>query len=85
MGDLNGPRRKIKKIASFFFVIGIAAALFPFPPGAVANDFLSDANFLQYKEKNRAPEFNLKDPEDNPTCLDAFQGKIVLLYFWTTW
>jgi len=85
MGDLNGPRRKIKKIAIFLFVMGIAAALFPFPSGAVSNDFLSDANFLQYKEKNRAPEFYLKDPEDNPTRLDAFQGKIVLLYFWTTW
>jgi cytochrome oxidase Cu insertion factor (SCO1/SenC/PrrC family) len=85
MGDLKGPQLKIKKIAILLFVIGIVAALFPFPSGAVSSDFLYDGNFLQFKEKNRAPEFNLKDPEDHPTRLDAYQGKIVLLYFWTTW
>ncbi len=85
MGDLNGPQLKIKKIAILLFVIGIAAALFPFPSGAVSNDFLSDAGFLEYKEKKRAPDFHLKDSEDNPTRLDAYRGKIVLLYFWTTW
>jgi len=85
MGDLNGPQLKIKKIAILLCVIGIVAALFPFPSGAVSSDFLSDAGFLEFKEKKRAPEFNLKDPEDHPTRLDAYQGKIVLLYFWTTW
>jgi len=85
MGDLNGPQLKIKKIAILLFVIGIVAGLFPFPSGAVSSDFLSDAGFLQYKEKNRAPEFILQDPDDNPIRLDVFEGKIVLLYFWTTW
>jgi len=85
MGDLNGPQRKIKKIAVLFLVVGMATVIFPFPPGAVSNDVLSDANFLQYKGKNRAPDFNLKDPDGKPTRLDAFEGKIVLLYFWTTW
>jgi peroxiredoxin len=27
----------------------------------------------------------LKDLENNPIQLNAFQGKVVLLYFWTTW
>ena len=85
MDDRNGPQLKIKKIAILFFVIGIAAAFSPLPSGAVSNDFLSDAGFLEFKEKTRAPDFQLKDSEDNPTRLDAFQGKIVLLYFWTTW
>ena len=85
MSDLSGPQLKIKKIAILLFVIGIAAAFSPLPSGAVSSDFLYDANFLQFKEKKRAPEFNLKDPEDHPTRLDAYQGKIVLLYFWTTW
>lgn len=85
MDPLDRPRRKIKKIAVWVLVIGIAAVLFLFPSGAVSNDVLSDANFIRYKEKNRAPDFNLKDPHDTPTRLDAFQGKIVLLYFWTTW
>jgi len=85
MGDLNGPQRKIKKNAVLFLLVGIVAAVFSFPSGAVAKNVLSDANFILYKGKNRAPDFNLKDPDDNPTRLDAFQGKIVLLYFWTTW
>jgi cytochrome oxidase Cu insertion factor (SCO1/SenC/PrrC family) len=85
MGDLNGPRLKIKKIAILLFVIGIVAAFSPLPSGAVSNDFLSDAGFLEFKEKKSAPDFQLKDSEDNPTRSDAFQGKIVLLYFWTTW
>jgi cytochrome oxidase Cu insertion factor (SCO1/SenC/PrrC family) len=85
MGDLNGPQLKIKKIAILLFVIGIVAAFSPLPSGAVSNDFLSDAGFLEFKEKKSAPDFQLKDSEDNPTRSDAFQGKIVLLYFWTTW
>jgi cytochrome oxidase Cu insertion factor (SCO1/SenC/PrrC family) len=85
MGDLNKTQRKTKKITVLFLVVGVVAAVFSFPSGAVSKDVLSDANFLQYKEKNRAPDFNLKDPDDTPTRLEAFGGKIVLLYFWTTW
>lgn len=85
MGDLNGPLLKIKKIAILFFVIGIVGAFSPLPSGAVSNDFLSDAGFLEFEEKTRAPDFQLKDSEDHPIRLEAFQGKIVLLYFWTTW
>ena len=85
MGDLNGPQLKIKKITTLIFVIGIVAGLFPFPSGAVSSDFLSDAGFLEFKEKKKGPDFILKDPVDNPIQLDAFEGKIVLLYFWTTW
>lgn len=85
MGDLNGFQLKIKKIAILLFVIGIVAGFFPFPSGAVSSDFLSDAGFLEFKEKKKAPDFILKDPNDIPIRLDAFEGKIVLLYFWTTW
>ena len=85
MGDRNELQLKIKKVAILVFVIVIVAGFSPLSSYAVSPDFLSDANFLQYKEEKRAPDFQLKDPEDNPTRLDAFQGKIVLLYFWTTW
>jgi len=85
MGDRNGPCQKIRKVAILLFAIGIVAGFSPLPSGAFSNDFLSDEGFLEFKGKNRAPDFHLKDSEDNPTRLDAFQGKIVLLYFWTTW
>ena len=40
---------------------------------------------MNFKEKKAAPDFVLKDLEENPIRLDAFKGKVVLLYFWTTW
>ena len=38
---------------------------------------------MNFKEKKAAPDFVLKDLEENPIRLDAFKGKVVLLYFWT--
>lgn len=32
-----------------------------------------------------APRFALSDLEGRRSGLDAFQGRVVLLYFWTTW
>ena len=40
---------------------------------------------MNFKGKKAAPDFVLKDLEENPIRLDAFKGKVVLLYFWTTW
>jgi cytochrome oxidase Cu insertion factor (SCO1/SenC/PrrC family) len=85
MDNVAGIRVNIKKIVFFFFVSGIVAFLLPFSSNAVPRNPLSAAGFLDFKEKNAAPDFMLKDLEDNPIQLDAFQGKVVLLYFWTTW
>jgi len=32
-----------------------------------------------------APRFTLPDLEGQRSGLDAFRGRVVLLYFWTTW
>ena len=32
-----------------------------------------------------APQFMLPDLEGRRSGLDAFRGRVVLLYFWTTW
>ena len=67
------------------FVSGIVAVLLLFSSNALSGNPLSAAGFMEFKENNAAPDFILKDLEDNPVRLDAFQEKVVLLYFWTTW
>jgi cytochrome oxidase Cu insertion factor (SCO1/SenC/PrrC family) len=84
-GNMVGFRVTIKKNAILLFVFGIAALLLSFSSNAFSGTPLSSANFLDFKEKKEAPDFILKDMEDNPVRLSAFKGKVVLLYFWTTW
>jgi len=85
MDNVIGLRVNLKKIMISLFVSGIVAVLLPFSSNALSGNPLSDAGFLDFKENNAAPDFILKDLEDNPIRLDAFQEKVVLLYFWTTW
>jgi cytochrome oxidase Cu insertion factor (SCO1/SenC/PrrC family) len=85
MGNVAGLRVDIKKIVILLFFFGIVAVLLPFSSNALSRNPLSAAGFMDFKEKNAAPDFILKDLEDNPVQLDTFQGKVVLLYFWTTW
>lgn len=85
MDNVVGLRVHIKKIILSLFVSGIVAVLLPFSSNALSENPLSAADFLDFKENNAAPDFILKDLEDNSIRLDAFQEKVVLLYFWTTW
>ena len=85
MGSTVRRREFINKIIVLLFVFGITAVLLPFSSYALSKNPFSAADFLEFKEKNTAPDFTLKDLQDNPVPLDAFQGKVVLLYFWTTW
>ena len=85
MNHLNRPKQMMKKNVILLVAIGEAAVFFPFQSNAVSSDFLSGAGFIEYKNKKRAPDFKLKDPDDNPASLEDVQGKIVLIYFWTTW
>ena len=79
------PRIIIIKTLIFLFASGIVAFFFPLSSNALSNNPLSAADFLDFKEKNAAPDFTLNDLEDVPTRIDAFQGRVVLIYFWTTW
>jgi cytochrome oxidase Cu insertion factor (SCO1/SenC/PrrC family) len=85
MDNAVGLRANIKKIMVSLFVYGIVAALLPFSSNAFSENPLSAAGFLDFKVKNPAPDFILKDLEDNPIRFDAFREKVVVLYFWTTW
>jgi hypothetical protein len=85
MNNMVKLRVNIKKGMISLFAFGIVAVVLPFSSIARSGNPLSDAGFLEFKENNAAPDFILKDLEDNPIRLDAFQKKVVLLYFWTTW
>jgi cytochrome oxidase Cu insertion factor (SCO1/SenC/PrrC family) len=85
MGNAVGLRINIKKNVILLFIFGIVAVLFPFSSNALSENPLSAAGFLDFKEKKDAPDLILKDLEGNPVRLSAFKGKVVLLYFWTTW
>ena len=85
MDNVVKLRVNIKKSMISLFASGIVAVLLPFSSIALSGTPLSDAGFLDFKENNAAPDFILKDLEDNPIRLDTFQKKVVLLYFWTTW
>jgi cytochrome oxidase Cu insertion factor (SCO1/SenC/PrrC family) len=85
MGIVAELRVNIKKSVIFSLFIGIAAVLLPFSSNALSENPLSAAGILSFKEKKAAPDFILKDLEENPIRMDAYKGKVVLLYFWTTW
>ncbi len=50
-----------------------------------ATDPLTAAGVEKFKEKISAPGFMIKDLKGNQVNLEDYQGKVVLLAFWTTW
>ncbi len=76
---------KIKKTSILLIISGLTTLLSPIPSVAASGNPLLAAGFFHYKEKKTAPDFILKDVENNLVNLKEFQGKIVLLFFWTTW
>ena len=57
----------------------------PFQPAGAADDPIAAAGAFQFNEGTIAPPFSLEDLIGNRVDLAAFQGKIVLINFWTTW
>ena len=84
-GNVVGLRVNMKKNAIMLCFFGIVFVLSAVSSNALAGNPLSSANFLDFKDKKAAPDFALEDLEDNPIRLSAYKGKVVLLYFWTTW
>jgi cytochrome oxidase Cu insertion factor (SCO1/SenC/PrrC family) len=85
MGNVIELFATTKKNVILSFLLAIVTLLLPFSSNAVWANPLSAAGILNFKEQKAAPDFVLKDLEENPIRLDAFKGKVVLLYFWTTW
>jgi hypothetical protein len=64
----------------------LAAILLLTPPGCadMVDDLLFELQFIPL-DGAPAPAFTLTDLGGRPVSLAAQQGKVVLLYFWTTW
>lgn len=48
-------------------------------------DILASLNIISFSETRKAPEFELISLEGEKTSLSQFQGKAVMLSFWSTW
>jgi cytochrome oxidase Cu insertion factor (SCO1/SenC/PrrC family) len=84
MGNVIEFRATIRNVI-LSFLLAIVTLLLPFSSNTLSANPLSAAGILKFKEQKAAPDFVLKDLKENPIRLDAFRGKVVLLYFWTTW
>ena len=64
-------------------VLALVAVLAPVEIIA-APDFAA-LKLQPYDAPKPAPAFTLPDPEGHPTTLGDLRGKVVLLFFWSTW
>ena len=72
-------------ILLIIIISGIWAILAPWGSLDAAEDPMSAARVLQFKERMSAPGFAIEDVEGNRVKLEDFRGKVVLLIFWATW
>lgn len=56
-----------------------------FITGPAAAQTTAPSSFNEFKDKIKAPDVNLLDTEGNRVKLTDYKGKLVLLFFWTTW
>ena len=61
-----------------------AAALAAVTVAAAAPDFAS-LQIQPYEPPKPAPAFSLPALDGAPQTLESLRGKVVLLFFWTTW
>lgn len=64
-------RARIFIVAAVLFLAAAGLSLLPSSAGAA--------------EKQKAPDFSLKDPGGKTVALSSSKGKVVLLNFWATW
>lgn len=54
-------------------------------PAMAASDPFLEAGFIQARKQAPAMDFTLEDIEGRQVRLSDFRGKVILLFFWTTW
>jgi cytochrome oxidase Cu insertion factor (SCO1/SenC/PrrC family) len=67
--------------AAFLLAALVAGALVT---EAAAPDFAS-LQIQPYEPRKPAPAFSLPDLDGRPVTLESLRGKVVFLFFWTTW
>ena len=76
----------MKKYLTMFAALLISSIFLLIPISTMAaKDPFFDAGFIQTTPQTPAFNFTLEDIEGRKVQLADFRGKIVLLFFWTTW
>lgn len=63
----------------------IAASALLLSSAGAAGPELGALGFQPYEPPRPAPAFTLPDLDGRPRSLAEVRGKVVLLFFWTTW
>jgi cytochrome oxidase Cu insertion factor (SCO1/SenC/PrrC family) len=84
-GENNFTRAKMKGYTTILAVVMFSAStILPVPTRAAGSPFV-EAGFIEIKDEIPALDFTLEDLEGRQVELRYFRGKVVLLFFWTTW
>jgi cytochrome oxidase Cu insertion factor (SCO1/SenC/PrrC family) len=75
----------MKKVAVLFIIFGIWNGLVFGEVADAADYMMPSARVHPFSEKFNAPGFRIEDVDGNQVKLEDYRGKIVLLFFWTTW
>lgn len=76
----------LKKLnTALMIVIIVTMSLIISASSMAANDPFIDAGFIQARKQVTAFDFTLEDINGNPIRLTDYRGKVVMLFFWTTW
>jgi cytochrome oxidase Cu insertion factor (SCO1/SenC/PrrC family) len=54
-------------------------------PVAAEEDLFRELRLVRFSKPVPTPDFTLQDLNGKPVKMSDFQGKVVLLNFWTTW
>lgn len=63
----------------------VAVAMAAFPAAVTAAPDFAALRLQPYDSPKPAPAFTLPDPDGRDTTLGDLRGKVVLLFFWSTW
>jgi len=75
----------MKRVVILFIIFGIWSH-FGFDEAVYSADSpLSAAGIYTLEKKPDAPDFAIEDVQGRQVQLKDFRGKVVLLFFWTTW
>jgi cytochrome oxidase Cu insertion factor (SCO1/SenC/PrrC family) len=69
----------------FLLTLGAASVVAAAGPAATAGPDFGAMQVQPYEPPKPAPAFALPDLDGKTVRLEDFRGKVLLLFFWTTW
>ena len=66
-------------------LVALAAVVALTAAASAATPDWESLHIQPYEPPKPAPAFSLPDLDGKPQTLEALRGKVVILYFWSTW